>query len=75
MKDEKNFPSPQDFNPEMHLKDAKTCLVQAKEDPSDLVFGFGRRYITRDFRKSTATDFTTISESVPVGISRMQPFG
>ena len=75
MKDEKNFPSPQDFNPEMHLRDAKTCLSQAKEDPSDLVFGFGRRCITRDFRRSTATDFTTISESVPVGISRMQPFG
>lgn len=49
MRDEQYFPNPDVFSPERHLDRVKgssdaSTEFERNDDPSNLVFGFGRRY-------------------------------
>lgn len=71
MRDEQYFPNPDVFSPERHLDKVKgssdvSTEFERNDDPSSLVFGFGRRYASRPVIYLFEVDTHRLSESAQV---------
>lgn len=75
MRDEQYFPNPDMFSPERHFDRVKgssdaSTEFERNDDPSNLVFGFGRRYACRPLIYLYEADAQRPLESAPVGSLR-----